>query len=166
MKKLILHRGGGIDRANKVIELANQYSDAEILVSSEGGDVFGYYEERGILANRILHDTSAWDTVTNFTHTLHLVKNVYKADEVYVVTHDFHMKRSMRIANAVYWLRGIKPIPAPAGGPDITEPEKYVRQDTWRAWTWRMTGLLFYWRSVREERTGSGEPQSWNEIPM
>ena len=166
MKKLILHLGGGINRADRAIELANQYPDAKILVSSEGGDVIGYYRDRGISEDRVVHDTSAWDTLTNFTHTLNLVRDVYEADEVYVVTHDFHMRRSMRIANAVYFLRGITPIPSSAGGPDRTELEKYVTQDTYRAWIWRLTGLLFYWKSVREQRTGSGEPQSWNEIPM
>ena len=166
MNRLILHLGGGMDRAEKCIQLANEYPDAMILVSSEGGDVVKYYTDRGISADRVFLDYDAWDTVTNFTHTLRRVKREFRAHKVFVVTHDFHMKRSMRIANAVYWLRGIRPIASPSGGPDRVEPENYVRDDTIRAWVWRLTGLLFYWQSVRDARSSIGTPKKWNEIGL
>ena len=166
MKRLILHLGGSLDRANKAIELANLYPDAPILVSSEGGDVVKYYTDRGIPAERVFLDPLAWDTVTNFTATLKRVRKEFKAKEVFVVTHDFHMKRSMRIANAVYWLRGIKPIPSPSGPPSHEEKPEYVSTDTKRAWVWRLTGILFYWKKVREDRekAGIGYSKKWNEI--
>ena len=170
MNRLILHLGGGMDRANKCVQLADIYPDAKILVSSEGGNPLEYYTQKGIDPNRIYLDYTAWDTVTNFTHTFKRVKDEFEVDIVFVVTHDFHMKRSMRIAEAVYWLRGIKPVAMPSGGPDpygnYQEPHNYVRDDTIRAWVWRLTGLLFYWQKVRDARTGIGTPKKWNEIGL
>lgn len=172
MKHLILHLGGGIDRANKCIELAKQIPTAQILVSSETGDVIKYYTDRGIDASRVFLDTLAWDTLTNFAATYKRVKEEFKADVVHVVTHDFHMRRSMLIANAVYWKKDIMPVACPAGGPDPygnhEEPFNLVRDDAIRAWIWRLTGILFYWKKVREEREkyGIGYPPKWNEIGL
>jgi len=165
MRKLILHLGGGMDRANKCIELAKIHPDAMILVSSEGGNPLEYYSQRGVDPNRVFLDYTAWDTLTNFTHTLKRVKKEFRTEKVFVVTHDFHMRRSMAIANAVYWMRGITPIACPSGGPEHKEAENLVSDDTIRAWIWRLTGLLFYWKSVRQERSSSmGSPKKWNEI--
>jgi len=166
MRKIILHLGGGMDRADKCIQLANIYPDAMILVSSEGGNPIEYYAQRGIDPNRVFLDYTAWDTVTNFTHTFHRIKKEFKAKKVFVVTHNFHMKRSMRIADAVYWMTGITPIPSPSGGPEHNEPQNYVRDDTIRAWIWRLTGILFYWKSVRDARGDIGTPKKWNEIGL
>jgi len=166
VRKLILHLGGDTRRADKCIELANLYPDTPILVSSEGGDVLKYYTERGIDPDRVFIDTMAWDTVTNFTATLKRVRREFRAERVFVVTTDFHMKRSMRIAHAVYWLRGIEPVPSPSGPPSHKEKEEYVRDDTIRAWVWRLTGILFYWKSVRKARSGIGYPKKWNEIGL
>ena len=166
MRKLILHLGGGMSRADKCIQLANIHPDAMILVSSEGGNPIEYYSQRGIDPNRVFLDYAAWDTVTNFTHTFRRVKKEFRAQKVFVVTHTFHMKRSMRIADAVYWMTGITPIPSPAGGSTNPEPENYVRDDTIRAWVWRLTGLLFNWKSVRAARSSIGTPKKWNEIGL
>jgi uncharacterized SAM-binding protein YcdF (DUF218 family) len=165
MKQLILHLGGRLGRADKCIELAEQFKDSVILVSSEGGNVLDYYTDRGIDSSRVFHDTAAWDTVTNFTKTYKRIKEEFKVDEVYVVTDDFHMRRSMIIAQAVYWERGITAIPCSAGNSISTiESDDLVISDAIRAWVWRLTGLLFYWKSVRKERTGTESPIKWNEI--
>lgn len=170
MRHLILHLGGGLDRADKAIELANLIPTASILVSSEGGEVLKYYTDRGIDASRVFIDTTAWDTVTNFTSTYKRIKEEFKADVVHVVTHNFHMRRSMIIAEAVYWKRGITPIACPSGGPDpygdYEEPFNYVRDDAIRSWVWRLTGILLYWKKVREDRVGTGYPSKWNEIGL
>jgi len=172
-RRLILHLGGGMDRANKCIELANEYPDAKIFVSSEGGDVIKYYVDRGIEGKRVILDNDAWDTVTNFTHTYKRIRNEFNPELIFVVTHDFHMARSMRIANAVYWLRGVKVVPRKAGGPnpygpefDYTEPDKLIAEDEIRAWIWRLTGILFYWKNVRDARKNIGTPKKWNEIGL
>ena len=173
MKKLILHLGGGLDRANKCIQLANDHPDAMILVSSEGGNILEYYTKRGIDPSRIFLDNDAWDTVTNFTHTYHRIKKQFRPDKVLVVTHDFHMPRSMKIANAVYWMTGITPIACAAGGPNpygpkynYSEPYKLIYEDAIRAWIWRLTGILFYWKAVRKARPDIGSPKKWNEIGL
>lgn len=173
MRKLILHLGGGMDRANKCIELAKIHPDAMILVSSEGGNPIEYYAERGIDPNRVFLDNTAWDTVTNFTHTYRRIKKEFRPEKVLVVTHDFHMTRSMKIANAVYWMTGITPIACASGGPNpygpeynYTEPDKLIREDAIRAWIWRLTGILFYWKSVRDVRGNIGTPKKWNEIGL
>ena len=166
MKHLILHLGGGLDRADKAIELARLIPTASILVSSEGGEVLKYYTDRGIDASRVFIDNLAWDTVTNFTATYKRVKEEFKADVVHVVTHDFHMKRSMLIAEAVYWKKGITPVACPSKGPDRVEPDNLLIGDAIRSWTWRLTGILFYWKKVREDRVGIGYPSKWNEIGL
>jgi uncharacterized SAM-binding protein YcdF (DUF218 family) len=165
MKKLILHLGGSLGRADKCIELAKQFKDAVILVSSESGNVLEYYTDRGIDSSRVFHDIDAWDTVTNFTKTYKRIKEEFQVDEVYVVTDDFHMRRSMIIAQAVYWERGITAIPCSADNSISTvESDDLVISDAIRAWVWRLTGLLFYWKSVKKERTGTESSTKWNEI--
>ncbi|MCP3699164.1 MAG: YdcF family protein [Aliivibrio sp.] len=164
MKKLILHLGGGLHiRAKKCIELAHRYKDAKILISSENPDALDYYYEQGISEDRVYHDTTAWDTVTNFTHTLNLIRREYKPNELLVVAHGFQMKRVMAIANAVYFLRGIKITPVEAD--QSSKIDDYVLQDAFRAWFWRFTGVLFYWKSVRDERVKTYTPRK-NEVPM
>jgi len=164
MKKLILHLGGGWrTRAEKCIELANHYKDAKILISSESPNALDYYYQQGIPEDRVYHDTIAWDTVTNFTHTLNLIRREYEPEEILVVTHGFHMKRAMAIAKAVYSWRGIKITPIKADqSPEIND---YVLQDAFRAWFWRFTGVLLYWKSVRDKRAKTYTHRK-NEVPM
>ncbi len=78
-KKLILHLGGNIKRADKAIELANSNPDALILISSERNAV-KYYTDRGIDSKRIFNDTIAWDTVDNFTATYKRIRKTFKPD--------------------------------------------------------------------------------------
>lgn len=164
MKKLILHLGGGWRvRAKTVCELADRLPDTKILVSSENPAVLDFYLEEGITEDRVYHDTTAWDTVTNFTHTLNLIRREYKPDEILVVAPGFQMKRAMAIANAVYFLRRIKITPVKAD--QSPETDDYVLQDAFRAWFWRFTGVLFYWKSVRDQRVKTYTPRK-NEVPM
>ena len=74
---IILHLGGNPLRATKAAELALQYPDATVVISSEGGDHgLTYYDAAGIDRNRITVDMQAWDTVTNFTHTYKLLRRL------------------------------------------------------------------------------------------
>ena len=96
----------------------------------------------------------------------------FNPEEIFVVTHDFHMNRSMKIASAVYFLTNIKLISSPSGGPNpygpkynFTEPDRLILGDTIRAWIWKLTGILIYWKNVREQRKNEmGTPKKWNEI--
>ena len=152
---LILELGGNPARLYRVIELARQYPDAKVIISSEGSPdhVVGLLRGAGIPDDRFILDFKAWDTVTNFTHTLQLAKS-YAPGTIYVVTDQFHMKRAMAIAKAVYFLRGIKLVAEPYMGsePHPPESEELVRYDRRRSWLWRLTGYLKYDKAVKDQR--------------
>ena len=152
---VILELGGNAARLYKVLELAEENTSAEIIVSSESSPdrVVAMLRGAGINDDRFLLDFKAWDTVTNFTETVKLIKS-FKPKNLYVVTDKFHMKRSMAIARAVYFLSGINLIPCPYMGSEPHDPEnpKYVRDDRFRAWLWRLTGYLKYYPNVKEAR--------------
>lgn len=152
---VILELGGNAARLYKVLELAEENTSAEIIISSEGSPdhVVGLLRGAGINDDRFLLDFKAWDTVTNFTETVKLIKS-FKPKNLYVVTDQFHMKRSMAIANAVYFLSGIRIIPSPYMGsePHDPEPGELIRDDRIRAWLWRLTGYLKYYPNVKAER--------------
>lgn len=152
---IILELGGNAARLYKVLELASEYPEAKIIISSEGSPdhVVGLLRGAGINDERFLLDFKAWDTVTNFTETVKLIKSFHPKN-LYVVTDQFHMKRSMAIATAVYFLSGMRIIPNPYMGSEPHDPEnpKYVRDDRFRAWLWRLTGYLKYYPNVKEAR--------------
>ena len=152
---LILELGGNPARLYRVIELAHQYSDTKIIVSSEGSPdhVVGLLRGAGIPDDRFILDFKAWDTVTNFTETKQLLRGFNPA-KIFIVTDNFHMRRAMKIANAVYWLSGISLIAEPYMGsePHDPEPNALVRQDAFRAWLWRLIGILKYDKAVKEQR--------------
>ena len=168
-RKLILHLGGNPSRADKAIKLANSNPSALILISSESGDPVQYYVDRGIDEERIYQDITAWDTLTNFTATYKRVRETFDPDVLYIVTDGFHMERSMRIANAAYFLSGVELVPSPSSPIDFKEESKYVVGDTIRSWIWKLTGITLYKEEVRESHEknyGMGRPKEWNEIPV
>ena len=152
---VILELGGNPARLYRVLELANQYPDAKIVVSSESSPehVVGLLRGSGITDDRFILDFKAWDTVTNFTKTLKLICS-YKPKKLYVVTDKFHMRRSIAIATAVYFLRGIKVIAEPYLGsePHPPESDELVRYDRNRSYLWRLTGYLQYIQSIKDQR--------------
>jgi uncharacterized SAM-binding protein YcdF (DUF218 family) len=152
---LILHLGGNIDRLEKTAELAHRYPNAKVIVSSElpRNEVIQRLQLLGVELDRCCLDYKAWDTVTNFIKTLPIIRSV-KAKKVFVVTDLFHMRRSMAIAKGVYFLRGIEPVACPYMGYGLShkEPDKLVREDTLRAWLWRLTGWLVYSKKVYDAR--------------
>lgn len=150
-----MHLGGNLGRLEKTAELAWLHPTAKVVISSElpRTEVIRHLQLLGVSLDRCCLDYQAWDTVTNFTKTLPIVRTV-KAQRVFVVTDLFHMRRSMAIARAVYFLRGIKPIACPFMGGDLTrtEPDQLLIIDTLRAWCWRLTEWLFYSKDVYEQR--------------
>ena len=152
---VILELGGNASRMKTAIALAKIYPDAQIIISSEGNPVGvnDMLEAAGISEDKYIFDYNAWDTVTNFTKTLQLVKS-YKPQNVYVVTDQFHMRRSMAIARAVYVLQGINLHPVPYLGTTSkdSEDEHLVKTDRFRAWLWRLTGYLKYYPDVKQRR--------------
>jgi uncharacterized SAM-binding protein YcdF (DUF218 family) len=155
MTLTIMELGGNPNRLQKVIELAAQYPDAPIVISSEAPaqQVIAIMDGAGISRSRWTLDYTAWDTVTNFTCTLPLLRKL-NTDKVLVVTDGFHMKRAMRIATAVYFNNGIEPVAEPSSPVDHKEDPKLVRFDTARAWLWRATGQLLASQNVYDDRIG------------
>jgi len=152
---VILELGGNTCRMETAIALAKIYPDAQIIISSEGNPVGvnNMLKAAGISEDKYIFDFNAWDTVTNFTNTLQLVKS-YKPENVYVVTDQFHMRRSMAIARATYALQDFELHPVPYLGTTSkgSEDEHLVKTDRFRAWLWRLTGYLKYYPDVKQAR--------------
>jgi uncharacterized SAM-binding protein YcdF (DUF218 family) len=169
---IILELGGNVSRMQKVCELAEQYPNAKIIVSSESpcSVAVDMLRQHGIGNDRFLLDYAAWDTVTNFTETYGLIKS-YRPQKIYVVTDKFHMPRSMAIAASVYLFDKISLIACPFFGGDLTykEPLKLIVEDALRSLVWRFTKHLIYdtkvkdarWAGIRAEKQlaiGNGYP--------
>jgi len=153
MTTIILELGGNISRLQKVIELAAKFPDSPIVISSEGSaqEVISTMDAASIPRNRWTLDYTAWDTVTNFTCTLPLLRKL-NTDKVLVVTDGFHMKRAMRIATAVYFNNGLTPVAQPSSPVDHEEDPKLVHFDTARALLWRATNQLLVDQKVYDDR--------------
>jgi len=148
----ILHLGGSLQRLTKTIELAKEKPTSLVVVSSEGDprEVMRTLLDGGIERYRIVLDYQAWDTVTNFTKTETLIKNV-GTKTLYVVTNYFHMARSMGIAHVIYFLSDVKLVASPssAGG---SEPWDLLLGDWLRALVWKLFGYQHVWQHVYEAR--------------
>ena len=159
---VILHLGGS---GKAAVETAQSVYQAQvgvrIVVSSENPKhVFSYPHDI-----RVYHHREAWDTVTNFTATYQFIKEKYDPKTIWIVCYGSHMQRAMAIAKAVYWSRGVQLIPTPCSAMKRDQNPDLLVQDTWRAWVWRFTGILFYWKSLRNNRKPHDVPK-WNEIPI
>ena len=163
MKTLILHLGGSLFRGNKVLGLLQEYPEADVLVSSEGGNVIGWYAQQGV---DVVHDTEAWDTVTNFTYTIDRIKEKYSPERIFVVTHDWHMPRSMAIAKAVWFGSGVKLVAAPYHDGSARKKDlDYLPMDAFRAWLWRFTRILLFWKNPYKQRVPN-RPVRSNEVAI
>lgn len=161
---IILHLGGNSQRALAAIETAKAFPDAKVVISSESPDCLEIYENNGIDKNRIVINNEAWDTVTNFTHTYKLLKQL-NCTRLFIVTDQFHTYRSSLIGLCV-WGGRVPFYIVPYGHSINPSDEGYAKSDFFRALLWRCTGILIYWKSVREQRE-QFKPQpghSWIEI--
>lgn len=159
---VILHLGGsGKAAVNAAESIYQAYENASIIVSSENPNhVFSYLPDISVY-----HHREAWDTVTNFTTTYQFIKETHDPQTIWIVCHGFQMKRAMAIAEAVYWKRDVELIPTPCSTTERDQNPDLLVQDTWRAWVWRLTGILFYWKSLRDTRKPHDVPKR-NEIPI
>jgi len=148
--QIILHLGGTPQRAETAARLAASMPDSVVVVSSEGDGFYQWYDAAGIARERIVVDTAAWDTVTNFTHTYKLLKSL-NCSRLYVVTGMFHCYRSMLIALACWG--GRVPIVIVPHGIDIRESDERIAfADFARALCWRIFSLIPFSKEVREQR--------------
>jgi len=137
----ILVLGGSPDREAYAAELAQEYTELPIWVSS--GSPMEYSEwlfaEYGIARDRVHLDYQAVDTVTNFTSLVDEFTN-QRIHSLYLVTSDYHMRRARVIGSIVFGSRGIEfePLPVPSGR--SPEPFNKVIRDAARSLLWVATG--------------------------
>jgi uncharacterized SAM-binding protein YcdF (DUF218 family) len=148
----VIELGGNISRLPHACRVALTYQGANLIISSEGGaqQCLQIALDAGLPRERIHLDYQAWDTVTNFTKTVALVKR-FGTTDLHVVTDGFHMRRSIGIALIVYAMTGIRchAKPSSSGAP---EPWHLTCADWLRALVWRLTGYQHIWRDVYEQR--------------
>jgi hypothetical protein len=124
MSKIIIELGGSPHRLNKAIELYHQNPDALILISSEGNPQLcvDMLKAGGVPESNYIFDFNAWDTVTNFTETYKFIRSK-GTKKLFVVTDRFHMRRSMVIAQTVYFLTGVELVPCESLEGDLNRVE-------------------------------------------
>jgi uncharacterized SAM-binding protein YcdF (DUF218 family) len=168
--EVVLHLCGSWRRAEKAAEVALSIKgDYVIVVSSEGSEAKfrKIYEDAGIPSHKVIHHTGAWDTVTNFTHTRELLTRM-GVKKIHVVTTGWHMPRSIGIAKAVWFGRGVELVSASYAPEQVRDESRYTLADKIRAWAWRFTGILFYYGSVAKARNAGDSliKHSWLEIDI
>lgn len=131
--------GGNLDRDRAAAELAQQHPEVPIWVSVGSNRSREIFKEAGIDESRLHYDDTATDTVTNFTT---MVEPLQENDihHVYLVTSDYHMRRSRAIGTMVFGSRGI--IFTPLAVPSKQETETKIRaaRDFGRSLIWLFTG--------------------------
>lgn len=131
---VIICLGGDYHRNQTAAELAKQNPTAVVLVSSDGPVELGapYYKD---LESRVFWDFNAWDTISNFTETYNWIKEK-DPKKLWVVTSDYHMKRSMAIAGPVWFSRNVEVIPVEHPSPYQKDPDPLIYM--LRAFLWRL----------------------------
>lgn len=150
---VILSLGGNSSRMDTSISLCKEHPGSHLVISSESPaeDVLQKLFASSLTPDRYTIDETAWDTVTNFTNTMPLVKSL-GATELWVVTDGFHMFRSMCIANLIYFKSGITVSAHPSSPVDHQEPKRRVLFDTFRAAVSRFLGSTIYTQQVYDDR--------------
>jgi len=151
--KVILCLGGNPARLDTAITLLQSTPDSTLIVSSESPveTVLGKLNDAGIDPLRYIIDETAWDTVTNFTNTVPLVKKL-GTTELLVVTDGFHMLRAMCVGAFVYFKSGVKLHPHPSSPHDHSESWSLVLLDTARAALYRFTNQTLYDQTIYNNR--------------
>lgn len=137
----VLVLGGEPLREQFAAAFAKQHPGLPIWVS--GGSNREYaewiFQEAGV-SNQLVHlDYAAVDTLTNFTTIVDKLKS-QNINSVYLITSDYHMRRSQWIGQVVLGSRGIQfqPVAIPTGKP--SEPVEKAVFDGLRAALWLATG--------------------------
>ena len=147
---VILHLGGNPARAQKAAKLARAIEPSLVVVSSEEGDFYQYYDAAGIDRSRVIINDEAWDTVSNLTHTHYLLKQL-NCERLFVVTDLFHCQRSILLALISWGLR--VPVYVVSSGLIFNNgDERFTVVDCLRMVSWRLFGLLVFSKEIRRQR--------------
>lgn len=134
--------GGNLDRTKLAAQLWQQHPNLKIWVSD-----YEYLLEKQkeiltsgeVFEDHIVTDSRAVDTVTNFTTLVSRFRK-NKIRHLYLVTSDYHMRRSRLIASIVLGSRGIVVTPVPVPSDKPTETLLRALRDGIRSIFWLMTG--------------------------
>lgn len=139
----ILVLGGHPNRVTFAAQFWQSHSNLDIWLSSQGSDSPYYrriFREAGVPEHRVHFEVNSTDTVTNFTYTLDELQQ-RNVRHVFLITSDYHMRRSRAIATLVFGSHGIifTPLSVPAKG---FPPESHWRvfRDILRSILWLFTG--------------------------
>ncbi|KAB8317547.1 YdcF family protein [Tolypothrix campylonemoides VB511288] len=139
----IIVLGGSSDRMVFTAKFWQSHSDLDIWVSdhysnlNEDRQIFQQYN---VPNNRLRFDGRATDTVTNFTTVIKdLVSE--KLQHLYLITSDYHMRRSRAIATIVLGSQGVVVTPvAVSSSSEKSESLLRVVRDCGRSLLWILTG--------------------------
>ncbi|AFY47754.1 hypothetical protein Nos7524_1895 [Nostoc sp. PCC 7524] len=133
--------GGDTARDKLAAEIARWYPDLEIWVSSpeDPRKTLKAFRDAGIPNRRVNIDYRAVDTVTNFTTVAPQLKQ-RKIQHLYLVTSDFHMRRSKAIAFIILGSQGIAFTPLSVKSNRPPESINRVVRDIVRSILWIFTG--------------------------
>jgi uncharacterized SAM-binding protein YcdF (DUF218 family) len=148
----VLVLGGAVEREKYAAQFAQEHPALPIWISSGAPKEYSewVFTEAGVDLDRLNLDYRAVDTLTNFTTLVDDLK-ARGITKVYLITSDYHMRRSRMIGEIILGSRGIElqPIAIPSNQP-AEELAKAVR-DSGRAVVWLMTGYTGYNSSADEQ---------------
>jgi uncharacterized SAM-binding protein YcdF (DUF218 family) len=137
----VLVLGGEPRREQFAAEFAKQHPNLPIWVSGGSNPEYAewIFRQAGVPDNLVHLDYAAVDTLTNFTTTVDKLRS-QNINRVYLITSDYHMRRSQWIGQVVLGSRGIQfqPVSIPTDKP--AEPFEKVVFDGLRAVFWVVTG--------------------------
>lgn len=131
--------GGNLNRDRATAQFAQKHPELPILISVGFGPTREIFAQANIDPQRLHYDQRATDTVTNFTTMIKPFQE-RQLRHVYLITSDYHMRRSLIIATIVFGSQGI--VVAPIEVPSPQEPESLLRgiRDLFRSLLWLFTG--------------------------
>ncbi len=141
----VLVLGGAAERERYAAEFAVTHPNLPVWISSGAPREYSewVFSEAGVDLDRLKLDYRAVDTLTNFTTLVDDLK-AQGVTKVYLITSDYHMRRSRMIGEIVLGSRGIdfQPVAIPSEAPE-EDWSKAVR-DGGRSLFWLATGYTGY----------------------
>lgn len=133
--------GGDTRREDFAAEFAREHPNLPVWVSGGSNPEYtrAVFSDAGVDLKRLHLDRKAVDTVTNFT-TLVDTFRARGIDSVYLITSDYHMRRSRIIGEIVFGSRGIHLKPVSVPSTREVEPLPKAMRDGVRSVLWLATG--------------------------
>jgi uncharacterized SAM-binding protein YcdF (DUF218 family) len=156
----VLVLGGAAEREKFAATFAQSHPHLPIWISSGAPRDYSewVFAEAGVDLDRLHLDYRAVDTLTNFTTLVDDLK-AQGITKVYLITSDYHMRRSRLIGEIILGSRGIdfQPVAIPSELP--SEDFAKAARDSGRALFWLMTGYTGY---NNNQTNGQLPPSSQN----